>query len=84
MVHLIFVCKYRKILLIKFGDQIKKLMYDIAEEKNLEIIEIEVDKDHIHLLVQYSSTQSILEVVRWFKQMSIYRGYGDKTIISNI
>ena len=23
MVHLIFVCKYRKILLIKFGDQIK-------------------------------------------------------------
>ncbi len=46
---------------------------DIAEEIHLKIIEIEVDKDHIHLLVQYRPTQSILEVVRQFKQISTYR-----------
>lgn len=34
---------------------------------------MEVDKDHIHLLVQYSPTQSILQIVRWFKQISTYR-----------
>jgi len=73
MVHLIFVCKYRKQLLVKFGEQTKKLLYDIAEEKNLGIIEMEVDKDHIHLLVKYNATQSILEIVRWFKQISTYR-----------
>lgn len=73
MVHLIFVCKYRKQLLVKFGEQTKKLLYDIAEEKNLGIIEMEVDKDHIHLLVKYNTTQSILEIVRWFKQISTYR-----------
>jgi len=73
MVHLIFVCKYRKKLLKKYGNQIKELFYDVAEEKDLNIVEMEVDKDHIHLLVQYNPTQSILEIVRHFKQISTYR-----------
>src|SRR5574344_283039 len=73
MVHLIFSCKYRKKLLIKYGEEIKYLFYDIAEEKDLNIIEMEVDKDHIHTLVQYPPTKSILEIVRYFKQMSTYR-----------
>ena len=73
MVHLIFVCKYRKHLLIPFGTQIKELMFDIAEENNFEIIEMEVDKNHIHLLVHYNPTQSILEIVRLLKQLSTYR-----------
>jgi putative transposase len=48
MVHLIFVCKYRKKLLMKLGEQIKLLMFDIAKEKGFEIIEIQVDQNHIH------------------------------------
>ena len=73
MIHLIFSVKYRKKLLIKYGEEIKQLFYDIAEEKDLNIIEMEVDKDHIHILVQYSPTKSILEIVRHFKQISTYR-----------
>ena len=72
MTHLIFVCKYRKKLLVKFGNEIKQLFRDIAEEKDFEIMEMEVDKDHIHLLVNYNPTQSILEIVRRMKQMSTY------------
>ncbi|MBW9145600.1 transposase [Clostridium sp. CM028] len=34
MVHLIFVCKYRMQLLIKYGNQIKQILNDIAEEKH--------------------------------------------------
>ena len=48
MAHLIFVCKYRKKLLTKFGSEIKQLFLDIAEENDLIIVEMEVDKDHIH------------------------------------
>ena len=77
MVHLIFVCKYRKRLLIKFGDEIKTLMHDIADESNLGVLEMEVDKDHIHLLVEYSPSQSILEIVRLLKQISTYRLWRD-------
>jgi putative transposase len=73
MAHLIFVCKYRKRLLVKYGEEIKNIFYDIADEKDLSIVEMEVDKDHIHMLVQYNPTQSILEIVRHFKQISTYR-----------
>ncbi len=39
MAHLIFACKYRKKLLVKLGEQVKQLMFDIAKEKNFEIKE---------------------------------------------
>jgi len=32
MAHLIFVCKYRKRLLVPFGEQVKLLMAGIAHE----------------------------------------------------
>ena len=73
MVHLIFVCKYRKHLLIKLGKDIKTIFVNIAENHNINIVEMEIDKNHIHLLVQYNPTQSILEIVRLFKQISTYR-----------
>jgi putative transposase len=73
MAHLIFVTKYRKKLLIKYGDEIKQILSDIAEEKDFEIIEMEVDKDHVHLLVSYNPTQSILDIVRLLKQISTYQ-----------
>ena len=38
MCHLIFVCKYRKKLLSVFGTQVKKLLCDIAEENDIEIM----------------------------------------------
>ena len=73
MAHLIFSCKYRKKLLSRYGKHIKQILYDIAEEKDLNIIEMEVDKDHIHILVQYPPTKSVLDVMRLFKQISTYR-----------
>lgn len=37
------------------------------------IVEMEVDKDHIHLLIEYYPNQSILQIVRLLKQISTYR-----------
>ncbi|MGO1043695.1 IS200/IS605 family transposase [Clostridioides difficile] len=72
LIHLIFVCKYRKNSLIGFGDEIKYIFNDIAKEKDLIIVEKEVDKNHVHLLIKYRPTVSILEIVRCFKQISTY------------
>ena len=73
MAHLIFVCKYRKPLLVEFGDDIKRLMYEIAEDYDFGILEMEVDIDHIHILIEYNPTQSILQLVRHLKQISTYQ-----------
>ncbi len=73
MIHLIFVCKYRRSLLIRLSKDVKSIMFEIAEENNFRIEEMEVDKDHIHLLVKYAPSQSVLEIVRLLKQISAYR-----------
>ena len=44
------------------------------------IVEMEVDKNYIHLLVHYKPTMSVLDLVRWFKQIS-HIDCGGKTII---
>ena len=68
--HIIFVCKYRKRLLIKYGDDIKQIMYDISKKYDFEIKEMEVDKDHIHMMVSSEPKVSPLQIIRILKQKS--------------
>ena len=37
------------------------------------MMEIEVDKDPIYLLINYDPTQSILDIIKLLKQISTYR-----------
>ena len=73
MVHLIFVVKYRKPLLKNLGEEVKDLFSEIVSEKGYSIVEMEVDINRIHLLVQYQPTTSVVEMVSSFKQLSTYR-----------
>lgn len=73
MCHLIFVCKYRKKLLLKIGDDIKTEIESIANHYGWQIIEKEIDQDHVHILIRYSPKWSILEIVRLLKQLTTYR-----------
>lgn len=73
MCHLIFVCKYRKKLLVKVGADIKNEIETIANQYGWHIVEQEIDKDHIHIFLRYSPKWSVLEIVRLFKQLTTYR-----------
>ena len=68
--HIIFVCKYRKKLLIKYGEDIKQIMYDISKRYDFDIKEMEVDKDHIHIMISSVPKISPLQIVRVLKQQS--------------
>lgn len=74
--HLIFVCKYRKKLLIKYGEEIKQIMKDISYKYDFDILEIEVDKDHIHIMIESVPKLSPLMIVRVLKQQSTQVIYG--------
>ena len=74
--HLIFVCKYRKKLLIKYGEEIKQIMKDISYKYDFGILEIEVDKDHIHMMIESEPKLSPLMIVRVLKQQSTQIIYG--------
>ncbi|QJX80325.1 IS200/IS605 family transposase [Priestia megaterium] len=83
MAHLIFVCKYRKPLLVALGNDVKSLISSIAKKYSFKIIEMEVDKDHIHLLLSYEPKMSILEVVRLLKQITTYHLWKERTFWSD-
>ena len=68
--HIIFTCKYRKKLLIKYGEDIKQIMFDISKKYDFEIKEMEVDKDHIHMMISSVPKISPLQIVRVLKQQS--------------
>jgi putative transposase len=69
--HLIFVCKYRKKLLIsQLNDDIKRIFQSIADGSDFEIEVFESDIDHIHFLIRYIPRLSIAQIVRRLKQES--------------
>ena len=72
MAHLIFTVKYRKKLLIKYGDVVKAKMEEIASRNDFEIDTIEVDQNHIHVLVSYKPKVSIASMVRALKGETTY------------
>jgi putative transposase len=68
--HLILVVKYRKPLLGRFGDHAKCFLEDIAKRSEFQIPEMEVDKDHIHLLVVSPAKLAPAQIVRRLKAES--------------
>ena len=71
-VHLVFVCKYRKQLLVNeyIDSKVKEIFKDIESKSDFIIDIMETDKDHIHLLVSYPPKISISSIVRKLKQVS--------------
>lgn len=60
-------------MLEPLGSEVKRMMLDISTYYDFTILEMEVDKDHIHLLVEYEPKVSLLSVVRRLKQVTTYR-----------
>ena len=72
--HIIFVCKYRKKLLVskEISDYIKQFSYEIYIKSNIIIKYMETDKDHIHYMIETEPTISISKVVNLIKSYTTY------------
>lgn len=72
--HLVFVIKYRKPLLKNnlIVNQLRLKLADIEARSDFNIELAEVDKDHIHILVDYEPKVSILQIVRRLKQETTF------------
>ena len=68
--HLIFCVKYRKKLLTYLGEDIKQILFDISLNSDFSIDVMEIDKDHIHILIDFKPTVSILAIVNRLKSFS--------------
>jgi putative transposase len=72
--HLIFVCKYRKKLLINqyIANDIKRLSREICFKHNVSIKYMEVDKDHIHYMIETRPNINLSDFVRTMKSYTTY------------
>ena len=72
-VHIVPVIKYRKQLLKgSISDDVKQKIFDIANTRGYEIIAMETDKDHIHFLISYDTTDRVCDIVKIVKQETTY------------
>ena len=69
--HIVWCPKYRfKILKGKIGESIRDIIKQLCEWKKVEILEGNVQADHIHLVLSFPPKYSISEVVGFLKGKS--------------
>jgi putative transposase len=72
--HLILVVKYRKQLLVgQLGQFVKEIITQLSTKSDFEVEEIEIDKDHVHVLMTISPKYSVSQHVRNIKQLTTHK-----------
>lgn len=70
--HIIFSTKYRRKCLNQIHDSVIAAFREAENYSNFKILAMELDKDHIHLLLQFKPSYSIEQVVRRLKQLTTF------------
>ena len=66
--HLVWIPKYRKrVLRGKIAARIKQLLYEACKVNNWLLSEMNVQEDHVHILVQIWRRESLADVVKRLK-----------------
>lgn len=66
--HVVFCPKYRRKLLVDGVDaRLKELLVQICEEEHIDLLEMEVMPDHVHLLLEVDPQYGINKAVKHIK-----------------
>jgi putative transposase len=73
MYHLVWVIKYsRTVLTREVAARLKELIKEIAAEIDAEVIAVDDDVDHIHVLIRLKPTHTLSKVVQRIKGKTAY------------
>lgn len=68
LVHLVWCPKYRRRVLIgKVAERLKELFEQCCQMNEWDIVELNVQRDHVHLLIQINPRNSVAEVMQRLK-----------------
>ena len=72
--HIWFVTKYRKIILKgEIERKAKDCFLEVAQNKNYNILKMETNRDHAHMLLEAKNTRELANMVRILKSVSAKR-----------
>jgi len=71
--HIVLVTKYRKTLL-QYGldDFVIRAIIYLAGQNNWTVIAMETNKDHIHILLEYDTTERVCDIISILKRQTTY------------
>jgi len=68
MYHIVWIPKYRKrILMGRIADRLKELFYQCAEVHDWKIEELNVQPDHVYIMIQLRPSISVSKAIQFFK-----------------
>ena len=69
--HVVFAPKYRsQVIYGKLKADIGKMLRELCDRKGIEIIEAEMCKDHVHMLIRIPPKHSVSEIMGYLKGKS--------------
>ena len=69
--HIVWLPKYRQSVLVnEVADRVRDILHEIADDKRLEIIDLTVQPDHIHLFVSSPPKHAPSLLANWVKGIS--------------
>ena len=68
--HFVWIPKYRKPILSNIKEELEIVLRDIAKSKELEILGLEIQPNHVHLFVSSPPSHSPSLLINWFKGIS--------------
>lgn len=73
--HIIFSTRYRRKCLTDIHDQVIMAFEYVEQKSDFNILKMELDKDHIHFLLEFKQSLSIESVVNRLKSISTNQLY---------
>ncbi|NJL10356.1 MAG: IS200/IS605 family transposase [Calothrix sp. SM1_7_51] len=71
VVHLVWIPKRRKKVLIgEVAKRLRQIINELAQEKDWDVLALEVAPDHVHLFIEHQPDIAINQVVKAFKGRS--------------
>jgi len=69
--HIVFAAKFRRqVIYGKIRADIGKILRELCDRKGIEIIEAELCKDHVHMLIRIPPKYSVSEIMGYLKGKS--------------
>jgi len=79
MYHFVWIPKYRhKIFAEPYRKSLKDIIYKIGYDYNIEIVELEIPKDHVHMVVKSEPKQCpswVMQVIKSISARSFFKLY---------
>ena len=79
MYHFVWIPKYRhKVFVEPYRSRLKDIIYKIGYDYNIEIVELEIPKDHIHVVIKSEPKKcpsSIMQIIKSISARNFFKLY---------